>query len=177
MFVKGAAFLLLKVTVVIYNSEAVPERELVRGETVAGQILRQAGVEVLWRPATAADTALRPSEVPLHVLAAHPPNLSPDISGFAMLMPEGSYAGVSYPDVQRTAHALAADDPTVLGAIMAHELGHVLLGTRDHSANGVMVMRLGQREIAAARRGELLFVGSEARRIRAEVARRATISR
>jgi len=80
MFVKGAALLLFKITVVIYNSERFPSVSLVRGETVAGQILRQAGVEVLWRPATAADTALRPWEVPLHVLAAHPPNLSPDIS-------------------------------------------------------------------------------------------------
>jgi len=60
---------------------------------------------------------------------------------------------------------------------MAHELGHVLLGTRDHSANGVMVMRLGQREIAAARRGELLFVGLKRAAFAPKVARRATISR
>jgi hypothetical protein len=177
MLIKAVVFGLLRITVVIYNSEAVPERELLAGETVAGQILRQAGVEVVWRQATHADTSPDPLEIPLHLLSTHPPNLGPAVSGFAILMPEGSYAGISYPAVKRTAHTLQTDDPTILGAVMAHELGHVLLGTRDHSSNGLMVMRFGPREIAAAHHGELLFYRSEARRIRAEVARRATISR
>jgi len=75
MFVKGAALLLFKITVVIYNSEAVPERELVRGETVAGQILRRpvsrySGVRQR-RPTRPS----APGRSRCNVLAAHPPNL------------------------------------------------------------------------------------------------------
>src|SRR5260370_27823104 len=41
MLFKGAVLALLKITVVVYNSEAVPGPELVRAQTVAGRILGQ----------------------------------------------------------------------------------------------------------------------------------------
>ena len=44
-------------------------------------------------------------------------------------------------------------------------------------SSGIMVARLGAREMEAAGRGELQFLRWEARRIRAEAGRRATISR
>jgi hypothetical protein len=175
MFFKGAAYLLLKLTVVIYNSETIPPADLARGEAVAGEIFRQAGIEMQWRSATSADLFPVAHEIPLHFLAVHPPNLARDSSGFATLMAEGSYAGVSYPAVKRTAAALQTDESIVLGAVIAHELGHILLRSKSHSANGIMVMRFGPHEIRAARRGELLFLQPEARRIRAEAARRTAI--
>jgi hypothetical protein len=177
MFLKSVAFLLLKLTVVIYNSETIPPAELARGEAIAGEILGRAGVEIHWRVATSTDLIPRPDEIPLHLLSVHPPNLGPDAGGFATLMAEGSYAGVSYPAVKRTAATLQTDDPMVAGLIMAHELGHVLLRSKNHSANGIMVRRFGPREILAARRGELLFLPGEARRIRAEATRRTTATR
>jgi hypothetical protein len=177
MLIKAAVLAAARITVVIFNADAVPERDLARSEAVAGRILRHAGVDVRWRRATSADTETRPAEIPLHLLATRPPNLGGDTSGFAHLMPEGSYAGVSYPAVQRSAHELESDDPTFLGAVIAHELGHILLGTGEHSATGVMVARFGWHEIGAAHRGELLFLPPEARRIRAGAARRATIPR
>jgi len=177
MFFKGAAFLLLRLTVVIYNSEAVPPADLAHGEAVAGEILRQAGIEMHWRTASSADLFPAADEIPLHFLAWRPPNLSPDASGFATLMPEGSYAGVSYPAVKRIAASLQADESLLLGTVIAHEVGHILLRSRSHSANGIMVTHLGPREIQAARRGELLFLRPEAQRIRAEAVRRTTASR
>jgi len=172
MAIKTVALLLLKITVVVYNSQAIAERDLASAETIAGRILRQAGVEVQWRPASSADAWTGPGEIPLHLVTAHPANLSRDSNGFAVLMPEGSYAGISVPDVRRTAASLEVDEPSVLGAVLAHEIGHVLLGTREHSAFGVMAPRFGAREILGARRGELLFLRSEGRRIRAAVERR-----
>jgi hypothetical protein len=177
MFFKGAALALLKITIVVYHSEAVPERDLARAETLAGRIFRQAGVEILWRQATPADTAPPPTEIPLHLVEVQPTNLGPDISGFAILMPEGSYAGVSCPAVRKTAYALEADEATVLGAVISHELGHVLLGSKEHSTSGVMVPRLGRHEIEAAGRGELRFQRPEARGIRVEASRRGRIQR
>jgi len=185
MFFKSVAALLLRITVVIYNSQAVPEREMARAQAFAGRILQQSGVDVVWRQATPSDINLGPAEIPLHILSTHPARLGPRVGGYATMMPEGSYAGVSWPEVRRTAAELECDESSVLGAVMTHELGHVLLGSRDHSTYGVMVMRFGPRELLAARRGELLFLKMEgqrireevARRIRADAARRATILR
>ena len=177
MVVAGAAFALLKLTVVIYNSEAVPLPEMTRAEAVAGQIFRSAGVEIQWRPATGADLTLGATDLPLHLLSARPSGFAPDAGGYSMLMPEGSYAAVSWLAVSETAHVLRADEPTLLGAVIAHELGHVLLHSREHSASGIMVMRFRPHDVASAARGELLFQRSEIRRIHAEAARRATIPR
>ena len=177
MFFKSAVFLLLRLTVVIYNSEAIPPADLTRGTAVAGEILRQAGVEIHWRIASGSDLFPMADEIPLHVLAVEPPNLRHDASGFATLMAEGSYAGVSYPTVKRTAAALQAEESIILGAVIAHELGHILLRSKNHSASGIMVMHFGFHEIQAARRGELLFLQPEAKRIRAEAVRRTTIAR
>jgi hypothetical protein len=177
MFFKASILVLLKVTVVVYHSDAVPDRVLARAENLAGAIFRQAGIELQWRPANASDTALRPTEIALHLLPAAPPNLSPNSEGFAVLMPEEGYAGISCPTVAHLAAALETDESTVLGAVIAHELGHLLTGSGSHSPGGVMAARPGRRELQAAARGELRFQAEEARRLRAEASRRATILR
>jgi hypothetical protein len=89
-------------------------------------------------------------------------------------MGDASYAGVSCPAVRASAASLETEEPTVLGAVIAHELGHILLRTRGHATSGVMVVRLGAREIQEAQRGELQFLRSEAHRIRAETLRRTS---
>jgi Zn-dependent protease with chaperone function len=164
---------LLKITIVIYHADAVPPAELQRAETLATAIFRQAGIETAWRTATRDDLAPRPPEIPLHLLPVHPITLTHETSGYAVLMGNASYAGVSCPAVRASAASLEAEPSTVMGAVIAHELGHILLGTRDHATSGVMVTHLGAREIHEAQRGELQFLRSEARRIRAEVLRRA----
>jgi hypothetical protein len=52
----------------------------------------------------------------------------------------------------------------LLGHVMAHEIGHLLLRSRSHSASGIMHPRL---DVQLARRGMLFFSSSEARQIRA----------
>ena len=161
----------------IYHAAAVPPAELQRAETVAGAILRQAGIQTTWRTAGAADLYPAPSEIPVHLLSVHPPNLDRETSGYAILMGDGSYAGVSCPAVHASAATLESDDAILLGAVMAHEIGHILLRTRDHSTSGVMVTRFGPREVREAARGELQFLRSQAQRIRTEASRRRAASK
>jgi hypothetical protein len=177
LFLTGALFAPPKIAIVIYHADAVPAAELGRAEAVAGAILRQAGIEVVWRPAIAGDIAPQPYEIPVHLLALHPSNLARETSGYAMLMGNNSYAGISWPAVQTSAAALEADEATLMGAVMAHELGHILLKSRDHATNGVMIQKIGRAELRAAARGELQFLRSQAQRIRAEAARRRAASK
>jgi len=165
---------ILKLTIIIYHADAVPPAKLLRAEAVAGAIFQQAGIETTWRTATPKDLSPRPNEIPLHLLPMHPENLAHETSGYAILMGDASYAGVSWFAVRASAAAMEADESVVLGAVMAHELGHILLRTRSHATNGVMVTRLAIHEIQAAGRGELQFLRSEANRIRAEAQRRAS---
>ena len=158
------------ITVLVYNPGAVPDRTLARAQKVASAILSQTGVALHWRPARGADGVPAPSEIPLHLLPARPPRLHPDAAGFAVLHPDAvaeSYAGISYPAVLDTASSLNAEVVLVLGAALAHEIGHVLLNSAAHSPSGVMSARIRAREIAAVARGELRFTPAEAAAIRA----------
>jgi hypothetical protein len=51
---------------------------------------------------------------------------------------------------------MEVDSAVLLGAAMAHEIGHLLFGP-SHAYAGVMSPRLGAKEMALAGRGELRF--------------------
>jgi hypothetical protein len=173
MAAAAATFAML--TVLIYGPETVPEKTLARAERLAGEILARAGVSLSWRKALAEDAMPSPAQIPLHLLTARPPLLHPDAEGFAVLRHDATaanYAGISYPAVVETARLHNWDTPALLGAALAHEIGHVLLNSPAHSPSGVMSARLGPAEIAAAERGELHFTPAQAARIRAEALRR-----
>ena len=165
-----------RITVLVYNPGAVPERTLVRAQRAATGILSQAGVSLVWRNARAEDTVPAAAEIPLHLLQARPAQLHHDAEGFAVLRrpdAEGEdYAGISWPAILDTANSLDAEVPVVLGAAFAHEIGHVLLGSGAHSQAGVMSARMRHQEILAAGRGELRFSAEQASLIRAEAVRR-----
>ena len=169
------------ITMRVLNPAMVPGKTLLRAERLAAAILGQAGVEVTWLHCDSAPDPCRQQDLTsnefwLHLLKNSPPALRGDATGFAVLMPRRdgavSYAGVSYPAVEDVASGLEADVSDVLGATMAHEIGHILLGSKAHSRSGVMSSRLQKAEVRMAGRGELRFTAQQAERIRRELSRR-----
>lgn len=67
----------------------------------------------------------------------------------------------------------AAPRAVIFGHLMAHEIGHLLLGRGSHSPKGIMSTPWGPLSIARAVSGGLLFTPTEAIRIRAQVEHRA----
>jgi hypothetical protein len=61
-----------------------------------------------------------------------------------------------------------ADLSVFLGCVMAHELGHLLLGNPEHSATGIMQPRWGSPQMRQALTGNLLFTPQQAARIQAK---------
>jgi hypothetical protein len=61
---------------------------------------------------------------------------------------------------------------TVLGHAIAHEIGHLLLGSNAHGPRGLMRAKWGPRDLQGASKGYLLFGQKEAELIRANVAAR-----
>ena len=109
------------------------------------------GVQVRWQttvrpldPSTAgADTLTEPSEFVLIVLS---PNMSRrmkvarDVVGMAIVPPQGGgrIAYVLFDRVTRVAKAARSDVTEVLGRVMAHEIGHLMLPDGSHSGSGLM---------------------------------------
>jgi hypothetical protein len=63
----------------------------------------------------------------------------------------------------------------VLGHVIAHELGHLLLGTSAHASFGLMAAGWSAVDLERAPAGLLEFSSTEAATIRAEVLRRAQL--
>jgi len=57
----------------------------------------------------------------------------------------------------------------ILGRVIAHELGHLLLGKNAHSAAGIMHARWRAQDLGLSRQAAMLFLPGEAKRIHAQV--------
>jgi hypothetical protein len=65
-----------------------------------------------------------------------------------------------------------------LGDLIAHELGHLLLGTSEHSVAGIMRARWQARELQGILRPAMFFFPEQAKAIRAQgLARMASSGR
>src|SRR2546430_2570599 len=60
------------------------------------------------------------------------------------------------------------DIPIILGCAIAHEIGHLLLGSNSHSGSGVMKRRWDRKQFRQAMTGILLFTPEQTKRIQAE---------
>ncbi len=72
--------------------------------------------------------------------------------------------------VQERAEAYAVSSALVLACAMAHELGHLLLPSREHGADGLMRALWRRDEFQQADQGQLRFSADEGERIRARMA-------
>jgi hypothetical protein len=62
--------------------------------------------------------------------------------------------------------------PIVLGCVIAHEIGHLLIGADSHSGSGLMQRQWRRESVRKAMTGSLLFSAEESEVIRAEARRR-----
>ena len=62
--------------------------------------------------------------------------------------------------------------PIILGQLMAHEIGYLLLGTGSHSRGGVMCASWNPKTVLRAASGSLTFTGRQANKLRTNVVER-----
>jgi hypothetical protein len=142
------------------SAQGIPAKPVRHAENVAAFIFAQAGVSVSWSGR---------GGYHIQIMNSLPRNRSADAAGFAVLTPgDSGYIAIGYPSVAQTAIGLETDPGDLLGAVIAHEVGHLLLGP-EHSQTGVMRAHFGAREIDMATRGELLFNADQGARIRAHL--------
>jgi hypothetical protein len=152
----------------IHNDAAIPSGILLQAEAEASRVFQHAGLEIRWSncPLPAAgpvDPAqCEAADFPLHLqlrIAKHSLNLNEFTMGVSYLSADGTgcYADLFYDRAEHLHEISGASLASILGHAIAHELGHLLLGTNSHSPAGIMRARWQPADLASASKGALLF--------------------
>jgi hypothetical protein len=165
-----------ELTVSVFNYARVPRGVLGKAQEFAAKTFRQAGVEIHWVDASSADArewteARNGSRLVIRII---PDSMiggwatQCDALGFALVPAdgrEGYLAGAFYERIERVAPRLGGDPALILGYVIAHELGHLLLGANSHFRSGLMSYPFERREWLLASRGRLRFTPPQVERI------------
>jgi hypothetical protein len=161
------------VRVLIYNSAKVPDGVVAQAGREAVRIFRAAGVPVTWVNCTgrgpSGECLVQPQgpELVLHVIPRG--KVSTDsVYGEAFLGGdgEGKYADVFYDRILEAQRELGASPSLLLGAVSAHEIGHLLLGLRAHSWAGIMAPVWRKESFRDLQMGQLFFTRDQALQLR-----------
>jgi hypothetical protein len=154
----------------VYNKAGVPPAILRRGEVEASYVLQNGGVQVLWNDCEkphGCDSPLTSNEfaVLLRSRPARPvsPAITSDALGVALVSTEGVgiYAVVYYDQIQRvTEQQREAGVHELLGYVIAHEIGHLLLGPGHHPGT-IMKDRWTVRDLRLIAQRQLHFKRTE----------------
>jgi hypothetical protein len=139
-----------QVVVVVDDRARVPALALDRAQKQASRIYRQAGVTLVWRsaahPTDAADVGLE-SESGFAVRAIVHARFRGETGAPSTLMmgaaPEttlrcGGMVHLFFDQVSTYSSIMRLDTALVLGTVVAHEIGHLLLRGNGHAGEGLM---------------------------------------
>jgi hypothetical protein len=153
---------------------------LVQAEQEATRVFRQAGIDNVWVeckssiPDLTRKAGCEPPEGPRRLALRIVPwssKLRDSVLGTAFLSAEGegSYSNVFYGAVQTLHNDCHVSLAGVLAHVMAHEVGHLLLGTNAHSPTGIMRPSWQARELRSIIMGTLLFTSEQAGSMQAKL--------
>ena len=166
----------ISLTVSIFNDAGVSQSVLSQARNRAIFIMRRAGVSLVWVDCGTPGNWLPNSgctsiSFPQHLsvrLVCKASGASDDTFGqsFQNASGEGNYALVYFGVLATSQAAKVVPTGDLLGFVIAHELGHLLLGRDSHSATGLMTAVWQTAELRQASQGHLLFTNEQQDRIR-----------
>jgi hypothetical protein len=165
-------------TVRLYNYAGVDSLQLRRGITAASRVFRRAGIQLVWVECSVTREDVRKDSAcgqfdgtPWAQLTILPEKMAQrfefDHEAFGVAF--GCLASVFFDRVQELSGQMRIPESLVLGHIMAHELGHVLLGPASHSSNGVMIANVKRTDLPKVVKGWLAFDSEQAARMQAHL--------
>ena len=153
----------MRITVRVQDYAQVPRATLAGAKQEATRILNEAGIGMAWFDCGGAaenSTAdpecakpFAPTDLLLRILPrsmAERVLLTDSTFGFALQSTDdrlGFAASVFEHRVRELSEELGDSPATILGLVMAHEIGHLLLKTTAHSPTGIMRARLNREDL------------------------------
>jgi hypothetical protein len=174
----------LRIEVHIYNYSVFSAEMVARAEQETARILERIGVATIWvvcppssqegvrnEACALPDT---PTRLTLRLFSnslASRVRLGGDVFGYALLPADEGFGLVAnvYADRIRELPNGGECAGVILGRVIAHELGHLLLGKNGHSAAGIMHTPWRSQDLELHREGVMLFLPGESKRIRTQV--------
>jgi hypothetical protein len=168
------AALALSLAVRVYDAHGVAPSAMTSARHSVDRIMSSAGIHVTWTQCPC-DAAVGGAELVLRVVSAPPSATDSSELGFSYVdvqQRSGTLATVYIDRVHRLAQLADADEAELLGRAMAHEIAHLLLGTRDHASAGLMRGRWTLSELTTNRANDWLLSRSESARLQQALQRR-----
>jgi hypothetical protein len=178
-----------ELTISVHDYADVPFKLLSAAEEQATEIYQRAGLETVWLNCSPKLEKIEPESCHFSDTTHLTLKISPravnvqvrarrDVLGIAYPDDKGAgyFAYVFYDRVQELAerqwlgHALLAD-------VMAHEIGHLLLGSNSHSVSGIMSAHWNDNQLRNIAEGALFFDPSQSRHMRDGLRARQKIGR
>ena len=179
---------LSELSVHTYNYSGVSADELAAARRHAEAIFRRANITISWIDCRTSGrdaldilptcrTDLRPDEVMLRIMPGGGPTVDRITSlGFSLVNREDAHAAWLSSVFTNRVAALASQagiDPTLLlGRAIAHEVGHLLIGSTDHARAGLMRAFWSHAELTHGSGSEWVFLENEARAMRSSLSTR-----
>jgi len=169
----------VRLTVSVLNDAGVTPSVLSAAQARAENVLHEAGISLTWLDCgtpghwatnIGCTTLLFPSHLSVRLVQkrAHP---SPDTFGESYVdeRGEGNYALVYLAGITSSKQLKTLSEGELLGYVIVHELGHLLLGADSHSATGVMRGVWQFDDLQKASRGRLFFTTSQSDQMRSRL--------
>jgi len=166
----------LPLPVTVFDYANVPAQWLSRAEESMSRIYGEIGVEITWKDARSeARTGLIVLILPesRSTKESIPQSVIGYSSGTADERRRVAYVLYGRMDQFRLEQVPAIQRANLLGHLMAHEVGHLLLPVQSHSPSGIMRARWSRADLELAQQGRLRFTADQAESIRSKVSRLA----
>jgi hypothetical protein len=172
----------LHVTIYVFNSARVSSRDLALAEARAARIFEKIGITLIWVAGLTAQEAVghplgeawNPADLDLRLWTrqlARGAAIHSNALGYCLSIERGQ--AIIFSDaIQNIAARWSIDLADILGVAMAHETGHLLLRTSNHSPLGMMKAPYLQKDMTGVGLERLIFTREEGDSMRSEVRRR-----
>lgn len=171
-----------RLQVSLFNDAGVDSATLAEAQSRASAIFSYSGIEVDWLVCGPVDpndflprrTACSALVWPSHLSVRIRPraiSISAETFGQAFVNAEGEglYSNVYYQNLAHSSAHRDVSDGEMLGYVLAHELGHLLLGTNSHSASGLMQPRWDSSTLRASALSSLRFTPAQSAVLRSRL--------
>jgi hypothetical protein len=173
-----------RLTVLLYDFAGIAPDVLAMAKRQTAKVYGSSGVEIDWIACAASFSknelnpeciASRPDRLEIRLLPEFKTRLlhpRAGALGLALTSEKGGFGTVAFIFADRAKEmgsSPASAFGLILGAIVAHELGHLLLGPGGHSLDGIMKTAWGSPEIVRSLQRQLHFTDKQSERIRAQV--------